>query len=152
MAKRKNYYKDKKEFVEIMSSLFDEMKRHPKVGPAIKKAKIIVKFVYKNPDASVLVNAADDTGDPDVYFDFEWEADAPKPDVTMISSADFSHRFWHGKENPFVGVALGRIKIKGNTAKALALLPVFEPAYRQYPKFLRKIGRGDIALGKKSDR
>ena len=146
MAKKSKYFKSREEFVEVMTALFDRLKSDPKVGPDVAKSKIVVRFEYKNPDATVTINGRDKPANPGDYISYEWDATSPDPDVIMSNSADFCHRFWHGKENAVLAIATGKLKAKGNVAKALALLPAIRPAYKMFPKVLNEMGRGDLAL------
>ncbi|HOX27826.1 MAG TPA: SCP2 sterol-binding domain-containing protein [bacterium] len=140
------YFKNKDEFVKTLTALFERLKSDPKVGPDVAKAKIAIRFEYSDLGVSVLINGRDKPADPKDYLSYEWDGKSTEPDVTMSNSADFCHRFWHGKENPVMAIALGKIKIKGDAAKAMALLPAIKPAYKIYPQVLKEIGRSDIAL------
>ena len=141
MAKSK-YFKSREEFIEVIDSLIGNMKYHDKVGAAVARAKVVVKFEYSNPEASVTVNAKERPSDPKAYFEYSFdETGGPKPDVTFTSSADYALRFWQGKENAAMSLATGKLKAKGNPAKALALLPAIKPTFKIFPKILKEAGR-----------
>ena len=63
--------------------------------------------------------------------DVSWEAD-----VQMTMDADVANRYFQGKENVAMAIARRRIKTSGNVKKALALLPITKPVYKQYREML----------------
>jgi len=140
------YFKTSEDLIATFSAFYDLLRYDKIIGPKMAESGIVIRFEYTDPGAWCTINARDASADQGAYADFVWNDSEPEPEAVIRIKADIAHRFWHGRENPFVGVALGRMKIKGNTAKVLALLPAFEPAYRMYPRFLKKTGRGDIAL------
>jgi len=145
MGKSK-YFKNRDEFVSVMTTLFDKLKSDPKVGPAVAKEKIVVRFEYSDPDASVTINAKDKPADPKDFISYEWDTKSPEPDVIMSNSADYCLRFWQGKENPVLSIATGKLKAKGNVAKALGMLPAIKPAYKMFPEILKGMGRRDLVV------
>ncbi len=145
MGKSK-YFKNRDEFVSVMTTLFDKLKSDPKVGGAVAKEKIVVRFEYHDPDASVTINAKDKPADAKDFISYEWDSKSPEPDVIMSNSADYCLRFWQGKENPVLSIATGKLKAKGNVAKALAMLPAIKPAYKMFPEILKVTGRRDLVV------
>lgn len=144
MAKSK--FKSKEEFKEVMTTLIDRLKYDQKVGSDIAKSEIIIKFEYTDPDVSVTINAKDKPAEETAYFDYAWDDAATKPEVTLTSSANYSLRFWQGKENVVMSITLGKLKANGNMTKALALLPAIKPAYKIFPEILKEKGRKDLVV------
>jgi hypothetical protein len=72
-----------------------------------------------------------------------------KEDVWSKQSADHSHRFWHGYENPIASVAKGEMKQGGNVMAMLKLLPVVRPAFKMFPIALEEMGHGDLVVKRK---
>jgi len=145
MGKSK-HFKNKDEFVKVMTVLYEKLKSDPVVGAAVAKEKIIVRFEYHDPDASVTINAKDKPADPKDFISYAWDVKTPEPDVIMMNSADYCLRFWQGKENPVLSITLGKLKAKGNVAKALSLLPAIKPAYKMFPEILKGMGRKDLVV------
>lgn len=139
-------FKSREEFVDIMTTLIDKLKYDPKVGGDIAKAEIIIKFEYTDPDVSVTINAKDKPADEKAFFEYVWDDAATKPEVTLTSSANYSLRFWQGKENVIVSITLGKLKANGNMTKALALLPAIKPAFDMFPGILKDKGRKDLVV------
>jgi hypothetical protein len=69
-----------------------------------------------------------------------------KADVWSKQSADHSHRFWHGLENPIASVAKGKVKQGGNVVAMLKLLPVVRRAFEMFPVALRELGYDHLVL------
>jgi 2-oxoisovalerate dehydrogenase E1 component len=145
MGKSK-YFKSRDEFVTVMTALFEKLKSDPKVGPAVAKDKIVVRFEYRNPDASVTINAKEKPANPKDYISYAWDDKCTPTDVVMSNSADYCLRFWQGKENPVISIAMGKLKATGNVAKALSLLPAIKPAYKMFPEILKEMGRKDLII------
>ena len=140
------YFQNKDEFVDIFSTFYDILKFDKKVGTRLAASRIIVRFEYSDPDAWCTIDASRKPQEPGAYAAFVWDSPEPEPEVIFHVTADFAHRFWHGKENALLSAATGKIRASGNTAKALAILPAFKPAYRLYPRVLKQIGRADLVV------
>ena len=49
---------------------------------------------------------------------------------------DVANRYFQGKENVAMAIARRRIKTSGNVKKALALVPITKPVYREVPAMI----------------
>ncbi len=145
MGKSK-YFKSREEFVNVMTTLFDKLKSDPRVGPAVAKEKMIARFDYHDPDASVTINAKDKPADEKDYISYTWDDKSTAADFVLSNSADYCLRFWQGKENPVISIAMGKIKATGNVSKALGMLPAIKPAYKIFPEVLKEMGRKDLIV------
>jgi putative sterol carrier protein len=58
----------------------------------------------------------------------------------MKMKSDVANKYFQGKENVPIAVATGRIKTKGNMAKALKLIPITKPIYEKYRQMLEEEG------------
>ena len=140
------YYKSTEEMYKVLGALFEKVKFDAEVGKKLKAAKIAVRFRYRDPEGSATINAKDKQADANAFFEYSFgKTDAPV-DVELTNSADFAHRFWHGKENAVMSIALGKMSAKGDLSKAMAMLPAIKPVYRMFPKVLQEIGRNDLVL------
>lgn len=140
------YFHTSDDLIHTFSVFYDELKYNPAMGPRLAASRIIIRFEYRNPAAAVTIDARNRPAEPGAYATFVWNAAEPEPEAVIRITADYAHRFWHGRENPFLGAATGKIQITGNRAKVLALLPAFQPAYRLYPDVLRRMGRPDLVV------
>jgi hypothetical protein len=50
----------------------------------------------------------------------------------MSMDSDVTNRYFQGKENVAMAIARRRIKTAGNVKKALALVPITKPVFKQY--------------------
>jgi putative sterol carrier protein len=133
------YFNDADEVYATIGKLFQDLADDEELAPKFRKANVIVKYEYSNPDSVITVRLQE--GQPgDVDFG---ETDM-EPDVTMTMEADTAHRFWLGKVNVTVAMARGQIKAKGPVAKILKLVPLTKPIFPRYKSQLEAQGRDDL--------
>jgi hypothetical protein len=98
------------------------------MGPKLRDADTPQRFEF--PDVDLVVNVA--AGD-EANLHWEWSDDVPwEPEVEMTMDSEIANRYFQGKENIAIALARRRIKSKGNTKKALALIPVTKPVFAKY--------------------
>jgi|GEM_PF-188043 len=136
----KGVFKDSGQLYDVLVGFYELLKGDAELGPALLKTGLCVQFIYKNPSATITIDA---TGEElkIIAGDF-----AGKPEVTMTMDADFAHRFWHGKANLVSALTRRLVVAKGNVPKTLKLLPVLKPAYRLYPQYLKEKGLMDLIM------
>jgi hypothetical protein len=121
-----------KEFREVMDKTFALMSTDPEMGPKLRDAETPQRFEFPDVDMVVNINAAPAVEDGN-HLEWEWSDDVGwEPDVEMAMDSDIANRYFQGKENIAVALARRRIKSKGNTKKALALIPVTKPVFAKY--------------------
>jgi len=140
------YFKDAEHMYKCFGALFEKARFDPVMGPKLAQAKIIVRFEYTDPEGTITIDLKNKPQQEGAYATFYFGACDLVPDVVMKQSADFSHRFWHGKENAIAAIATRKISASGNIAKALALLPAIRPLFRLYPKVLQELGYNDLIV------
>ncbi len=140
------YFKGYDDFQKVFDALMNELISHPLIGPKLARSKMIIQFQYTDPDAQITANFKDPAKDPKLAGDFVWGQTEWQPDVVFKQSADFSNRFWQGKENVIAALAKRQVTAKGSIPKALALIPIIRPAFRLYPTMLERIGRADLVV------
>jgi len=132
-------YKDKEEFVKILSTLWERIFNTPEIMQGLGGEKIIVKFRFTDFDTSLYI---DNSGDKPAYY---WDAEGDAPfDVEMIQNSETSHKFWMEDLNVPLAIATRKVVAKGSVQKALKLLPALKPDFRLYPQVLREMGRDDL--------
>ena len=136
------YYRDADHLYEIYGYFLDRILKHEKIGPKMAKAGIIIKFIYTDPDCEVTIDLK--ARPPKFYLG---PCDI-KEDVWSKQSADHSHRFWHGFENPIASVAKGKVKQGGKVTAMLKLLPVVKSAFKMFPVALEEMGYSDLIVRK----
>ena len=143
------YYRDKDHLFEIYGYFLDQVLRDPKIGPKMAKANIIIKFIYTDPDCEVTIDLKSPPEKEGAYGNFYLGPTDLKEDVWSKQSADHSHRFWHGFENPVAAVTRGKVKQGGKITAMLKLLPVVKPTFKRFPEVLREMGYGHLVVNKK---
>jgi len=142
------YYSDADQLYEIYGRFLETVLTDEKIGPKMAKAGIIIKFIYTDPDAEVTIDLRNPPAKEGHYGTYYLGPCDIKEDVWSKQTADFSHSFWHGLENPIAGVARGKIKQGGKITAMLKLLPVVRPAFETFPKVLVEMGYEDKVLKK----
>jgi putative sterol carrier protein len=131
-------FKDAQEVEKVFSDFIGGILVHPLIGPKLARSKMIIQFQYTDPDCQITINFKDPQkeGTPP----FAWGPTTLKPDVVFKQSADFSNRFWQGKENVIAALAKRQVTAQGSITKALQLIPIIRPSFRIYPQVLEKLG------------
>ena len=120
------------QFREVMDKTFGLMSTDPDMGPKLRDADTPQRFEFPDLDLVVNINAADVVEEGN-HLEWEWSDEVGwEPDVEMTMDSDIANRYFQGKENIAVALARRRIKSKGNTKKALALIPVTKPVFAKY--------------------
>jgi hypothetical protein len=135
-------FRDLQEFHEVLDHVFVLMNEHPEVGRTLRDAHAPHRFVFKDVGLELNVNAA-----PDVdakkgrYLEWVWGPARWKPTITLTMSSDTANRFFQGKENVALALALGRVKVSGPIPTILRLAPVTGAIHPVYRRWLQDTGR-----------
>lgn len=133
-------FKDKKEFEKVFDVFIRDVLVHPLIGPKLARSKMIVQFQYTDPDTQITINLKEPPQEVGLAGSYSWGESKLEPDVVFKQSADFSNRFWQGKENVIAALAKRQVSARGSITKALQLIPVIRPSFRIYPQVLEKLG------------
>ena len=121
-------FKSARECREVMDKVFEMMSTDPEMGPKLHDADTPQRFEFPDLDMVVNVTAGDEEN-----LRWEWSDDVPwEPEVEMSMDSEIANRYFQGKENIAIALARRRIRSKGNTKKALALIPVTKPVFSKY--------------------
>jgi hypothetical protein len=143
------YYRDADHLYEIYGYFLDQVLRDDKMGPKMAKSGIIIKFIYTDPDGEITIDLKNRPKSEDYYGTVYLGPTDLKEDVWSKQSADHSHRFWHGFENPIAAVTRGKVKQGGKITAMLKLLPVVKPTFKRFPVVLKEMGYEDMIVHKK---
>jgi hypothetical protein len=120
------------EFRQVMDKTFGLMSDDPDMGPKLREADTPQRFEFPDLDLVVNVTAGDEEN-----LRWDWTDDVPwEPEVEMTMDSEIANRYFQGKENIAIALARRRIRSKGNTKKALALVPVTKPVFAQYREMI----------------
>jgi hypothetical protein len=129
-------FKSPEEFREVMDRAFGLMSEDPDMGPKLRAARTPQRFVFPDLDQVVNVTYAEDEGEQNLRW--EWTDDVPwECEVEMKMDSDVANRYFQGKENIAMAIARRRIRTSGDVRKALALVPITKPVFRQYRELLQ---------------
>ena len=134
------YFKSKNELSKVVNAFFSRICTDKEIGGELNKFGIIVRFIFSNPDVEVTLNFKDKPEKEEVYGSFEFGNGDLVPDVTISSSADINHEFWHGKVDVLTAIAVKKITAKGSVKGAFKLIPLIKSAAKIYPEVLKEIG------------
>lgn len=131
-------FKDAGEVRKYLGGVFETAFADPEIGPKLRATGIVLKTVYSEPDAVVLIDATQGTvseGSP---------ADEASAQMTM--TAETGNAYWQGKVNLPLAMAKSRIKVDGNVASLLKLAPLGKKLYPAYVETLKADGREDLLV------
>ncbi|MDD9301454.1 MAG: hypothetical protein HUK40_03550 [Desulfobacter sp.] len=143
------YYKDSDHLYKIYDAFLTSVLTDERIGPKMKKSGIIIKFIYTDPDSEILIDLKNSPEKEGYYGTYYLGGTDIKEDVWSKQSADHSHRFWHGFENPVAAVAKGKVKQGGKITAMLKLLPVVRPTFKRFPEILQRLGYDELIVTKK---
>ena len=143
------YYRDAKQLYEIYGYFLDRVLSDQKIGKKMSKAKIIIQFIYTDPDAELTIDLRNPLAKEGYFGTVHLGPCDLKPDVWSKQPADHSHSFWHGLENPIKALTRRIVKMGGNTVAIMKLLPVVRPGFALFPVVLAEMGLPELVLEKK---
>jgi hypothetical protein len=127
-------FRSAEEFRRVLDRTFELMSSDPEMGPKLREADTPQRFEF--PDVDLVVNI---TAGEEENLRWEWSDDVPwEPEVEMSMDSEIANRYFQGKENIAIALARRRIKSKGSTKKALALIPVTKPIFARYRDMIEK--------------
>jgi hypothetical protein len=127
------------EFYGIFGAFLTDMMSDPELGPKFAEVGKVVLMRFSNPDVAILLDCT--TTPPTVTTALPADVEG---DVALSMKADDGHRFWLGKYNITLGLAKRSVKVSGNIAAMLGLLPALQPAFARYETYLKTIHREDL--------
>lgn len=127
-------YRSTEEFREVTDRVFCLLRDDPTMGPALRDADAPQRFQFTDLDLVLNVRAGA-AGEPNLVW--EWSDDVAWESRTEIKmTADVANRYFQGKLNVPVALARRRVKIGGDLALALKLVPITQPLGPRYRELL----------------
>jgi hypothetical protein len=133
------------EMYEIAEKVAQRTLGEEELARKLQASKLILQFKYSDeerwgPDVIPCVTV-DCTVDPLVISTGDTDLD---PTILMTMEAFTAHLFWMQKLNLMAAITRGQIKAKGPIPKAMRLLPMLKPFYKNYRIVLAELGRDDL--------
>lgn len=129
-------FKDEGEVRKYLGGVFETAFADPEIGAKLRDTGIVLKTVYTEPDAALIIDARNGTVTP---------ADGTEEvSAQMSMTADIGNAYWQGKVNLPLAMAKSRIKVDGNVASLLKLAPLGKKLYPVYIEALKADGRDDL--------
>ena len=127
-------YRSTEEFREVTDRTFALLRDDPTMGPALRAADAPQRFEFTDLDLVANIRAGGE-GEPHLVWRWSDAIDwAPKTEITMTS--EVANRFFQGKLNVPIALARRRVKIGGDLALALKLVPITQPLGPRYREML----------------
>ncbi len=139
------YFKDQKEMLDIQRVFFDTVACDPEIGPQLRAANLIIRFVSHDPAGVVTIDCRGAAGEGKHFTTSFGETDL-RPDITLMTSADLGHEFWLGRANIVNALFMGKAKASGDVTLAMKFLPALKPIADLYKQVLVSLGRQDLVL------
>lgn len=122
-------FKSSDQLKEVLGGFFKKLTDDPKIGPQLLESKLVLKFVYHQPEAIIIVDLS---GSKAVIT---YDDDKQKGHIQINMKGDTAHHFWLGDLNIIIAMAKRDITTKGPISKLLQLLPIIKPAYQLYKEY-----------------
>lgn len=125
-------FRSAEELKQVLGGFFQMLGNDSTMGPKLLASKLILRFNYREPDASITIDL---TGDrTEITFDDTLK----QPIVEMTMKADVAHAYWMGQVSLPIALARRQMVAKGPIPKILKLLPIIKGAYGMYPPYLKE--------------
>lgn len=135
-------FRDAEQAKEILGTVAERAK-FGQAARELRDAGLVVAFVYRNPDLTILMDGRTPTEDGS-YMTLRFDTLEPAPDVTFESSGEVGNRFWQGRLNVPQALARGQVKARGSINRALRLLPILPDLYETYRQVVREKGAEEL--------
>ena len=134
-------FRDEAEFRRVFEQVLRLLNDTPGVGRALRDAHAPHHFVFTDLGLDLHVDGAPpEEESKGTFLRWSWEKPFGAPVVTMRMSSAVANRYFQGKENLPVALALGRVKIAGPPLTLLKLAPVTNPVHPAYRAWLEESG------------
>jgi hypothetical protein len=131
-------FRNAEEFKSVFEHIFELMNAHPEVGRALRDARAPHRFTFADLGLEFNVTAAEAADEASGrYLRWCWGPPSWEPLITLDMASDVANRYFQGRENIPMAVALGRVKLKGPLSRILELAPITKPIQPIYREWLK---------------
>jgi hypothetical protein len=136
-------FTDADEFKTCFEQIFRLMNDHPEVGRPLRDLDAPNRFEISDLALVFNVAAAPVTDEADGRL-LRWmwgdEGRDWEPLISLKMASEVANRFFQGKENVALAVAMGRVKLRGPLSKILEMAPITKPIHGVYRTWLTEHG------------
>jgi hypothetical protein len=138
-------FRSEEEFKQVFEHIFELMNEHPEVGRTLRDAKAPHRFDISDFGLEFNVTYADPAEEAEGrYLRWCWGPPDWEPLITLKMSSEVANRYFQGKENIAIAVAMGRVKLKGPLSRILEMAPVTKPIHPVYRQWLKDQGNDHL--------
>jgi hypothetical protein len=103
------FFNTAEEVDEYICGMFRDAGDHPKIGPQIRAANIVLQVILTDPDCELAVAFGED-------YQVIFGPTDLKPDITLLMGGDIADQFWCGDYNLATGIINGEAKTRVTVA------------------------------------
>jgi hypothetical protein len=129
-------YRDSDQLTTLIKTLFNTIGEDPATLRSVTDANLIIRFVLKQPEASVTINGRKNP----VMVTFDHSQ--LRPDLQVEMGADDFHGIMMGTLPLGKAFTGGKMKVKGPMHKSFVLQDIFHRCQDIYPQLARESGIG----------
>jgi hypothetical protein len=134
-------FRSEAEFKQVFEQIFQLMNEHPVVGRTLRDARAPHRFDISDFGLEFNVTYADPGEEANGrYLRWCWGPGDWEPLITLKMASEVANRYFQGKENIAIAVAMGRVKLRGPLSRILELAPVTKPIHPVYREWLKTQG------------
>jgi putative sterol carrier protein len=133
-------FTDPDEVYRCLGGMFSAAVAIDDFAATARETGLVVRLIVTEPDCEMIIDfpAGKVLTGP--------AADGLDSTVQLTMSGDNSNKFWQGKLNFTMAMAQRKVKMEGNRAAALKLLPLTGSLFEIYRETLKAEGREDLLL------
>jgi hypothetical protein len=121
-------FADAEQLYQVLGQVFDRLAEDPAQLDSFTQSNLVIRLRLNTPDAELLLDGRQPP--LEVFY-------GPSPgeaNLEFSMDADLLHAIWSGRESTSQAFFSGRIKSKGNLARASHMVDLFRAAERIYPE------------------
>ncbi|GAA4737233.1 SCP2 sterol-binding domain-containing protein [Actinomycetospora chibensis] len=131
-------FADEDELNRYVGGIFEAAMADPETGPKLADTGLVLRMECTDPESNLTIDLPGKV--------VHQGLDGPEPGATMVMSTETANAYWQGKVNLPFAMARGKVKVKGEMSKLLALAPLSKKLFPTYVETLKRDGRDDLVV------
>lgn len=129
------FYRDTEQFYTCARILFDRLlSRNPSAAEPVEKAKLLMLFRCKEPEATFLINGRRHPATVD------FGQNRIRPELQADMATDTMHQILLGELSLSRALSTNALKVRGSVWKVTSLADLFQECQSLYPEILKEQG------------